>query len=589
MKLPIRKDKDGKWVEGLPLPRYEHKYLKSNIYYGELQAMSFEELSNWVDELRKELLKKWDNGYPPYIGQDEYTMEENFSKLHRLDLNATQEEIDKGPSWEYQNPRYQFFWEDELYPDYIGFIKNFTKQATGVNQFFPELLKSKINNKSIYEYLSNDDLYKEFKHTIVQKVRFDKMYMYTSYLDKKTRYKTKKVTYLKREFLPYDNSPPAMRIPETYTESVPDDETWTDENAWYNFLGIMKSDKRFDFWFEDYEFNQKNDEKSRVRLPSSLVEKYLEQPINPSYNEDYETKKKMVSKRGYNRIGFNLEGTEKYYTIRKYIRGTKVFPKIFQILRIGLNQVAVNFPPLTARWIYEKYLGELPTQEIYKVYDPCAGWGGRLLGALCSKLPIHYIGTEVNQSNKIGYEELGKYYNGLDNIEKFKKHKNTWEIHMKSSADDWLNEQFGVEHHRDIDLVFTSPPYFDKERYSEDKEQSCIQHPEYEEWLSYFLQPTLYNCYYLLKPKRYCLINICDIKKGNTHIPLEQDTIQRAMSVGFKYEGKYGMAMTRMIGVQPTNSKNYWFDSKSKKTYKIEPILVFYKPFRETDPEELPF
>jgi len=35
--------------------------------------------------------------------------------------------------------------------------------------------------------------------------------------------------------------------------------------------------------------------------------------------------------------------------------------------------------------------------------------------------------------------------------------------------------------------------------------------------------------------------------------------------------------MTRMVGVQPTNSKNYWFDSNSNTTYKIEPILVFYK------------
>jgi hypothetical protein len=581
----------------LPLPRYNYEYLKSNIYYGQLQAMTFEELSKWVDELRKELLDRWDSGYPPYIGSDEEWLKENFSKLHNIRLNEDQEDIDPKSMNTIEGLQHQFFWEDELYPDYIGFIKNFTKTANGVNQFFPDLLKSKINNKSIYEYLSNDDLYKEFKHTIVQKVRFDKMYLYSSYLDKKTKFRTKKVTYIKQIFLQGDNTPPATTIPETYTESVSDDETWTDENAWKNFLGIMSVDKRYDFWFEDYEFNQKNDEKSRVRLPSSLVEKYLEQPINPSYNEDYETKKKMVSKRGYNRIGFNLEGTEKYYTIREYNRGTKVFPKIFQILRIGLNQVAVNFPPLTARWIYEKYLGELieklsgadSEQEIYKVYDPCAGWGGRLLGALCSNIPIHYIGTEVNQSNKEGYEELGKYYNELDKIVKYKKHKNTWEIHMKSSADDWIDEDFAPEHHFDVDLVFTSPPYFDKERYSEDKEQSCIQHPEYEEWLSYFLEQTLANCWCLLKEDRYCLINICDIKKGNTHIPLEQDTIQRAMSVGFKYEGKYGMAMTRMIGVQPTNSKNYWFDSKSKTTYKIEPILVFYKPFRKTDPEELPF
>jgi len=37
------------------------------------------------------------------------------------------------------------------------------------------------------------------------------------------------------------------------------------------------------------------------------------------------------------------------------------------------------------------------------------------------------------------------------------------------------------------------------------------------------------------------------------------------------------MTMTRLIGLNPTDGKNYWFDMKSKSTYKIEPILIMKK------------
>ena len=49
------------------------------------------------------------------------------------------------------------------------------------------------------------------------------------------------------------------------------------------------------------------------------------------------------------------------------------------------------------------------------------------------------------------------------------------------------------------------------------------------------------------------------------------------MKVGFNYEGKIGMLMTRSIGLSPTDSKNYWLDVKSQMFWKIEPILVFKK------------
>ena len=42
--------------------------LKSNITFGQLQKMSHAEVSNWVDEMRLEILNLWDSGIPPHQG-----------------------------------------------------------------------------------------------------------------------------------------------------------------------------------------------------------------------------------------------------------------------------------------------------------------------------------------------------------------------------------------------------------------------------------------------------------------------------------------------------------------------------------------
>ena len=96
------------------------------------------------------------------------------------------------------------------------------------------------------------------------------------------------------------------------------------------------------------------------------------------------------------------------------------------------------------------------------------------------------------------------------------------------------------------------------------------------------------SSYNLLKTDGYCLININDIRKGETNfIPLEQDTIQLALDIGFEYIGKYGMCMARMIGNNPTTQKNYWLELKTQTTYKVEPIFVFRKKVQWPWEEEL--
>lgn len=169
------------------------------------------------------------------------------------------------------------------------------------------------------------------------------------------------------------------------------------------------------------------------------------------------------------------------------------------------------------------------------------------------------------------YDELGKFYN--DNT----GGKNTWEI-FKVGCEEIQKSKSFQKYKGKLSLCFTSPPYFGREKYSEDKEQSCIKYPNYRDWKNGFLKPMIKNCWDYLKPNSHLILNIADTKMGDKDfIPLEQDSITLALKMGFDFVGTLPMLMVRMIGLQPTTSKNNYFDEKTKTLSKMEPILVFHK------------
>tara|TARA_R100000234_G_scaffold119863_1_gene104071 strand:- start:908 stop:2527 length:1620 start_codon:yes stop_codon:yes gene_type:complete len=531
----------------LPTPPFPYDKLTTNITFGEFQSLTLDESADFVDKMRNELLEIWDSGISPYVGISEEKIIERFKKLHSIDLS-------------------DFYIKDDLYKDYEGFIRNFTKMANGINQFFPNILKTRINGMSMYDFLSNENLFRDFRYTIIQKVRFDKMYSYSKYLCNSDwwSYDVKVKSHpIAEDGIFYDED---VELESNLKYLKVSNKFRSEYHHYRSFQQLLDGNPNIGFWIEDYEFNQKNEELGRTRFSSSFVKDLIlvdDTVIKPSNYID-------------NRIGFNRNGDEKYYAIRYFNKDTRLFPNIFQVLRLGLNQVAINFPTLTARWIYEKYLGELEPQPKYKVYDSSAGWGGRLLGSLTTNFPLRYIGLDVNKSNVGSYESLGNFYN--HHIKDERSYTNDFEIHYQGSEVIHQNPLFMENHKNDIDLAFTSPPYFDRERYSEDEEQSCIKFPKYKNWLFGFLKPTLETTYELLKNDRYYLINISDIKNSETSFyPLEQDTISLAINCGFKFVGKYGMVMTRSVGTNVIEMRNTWLDIKSQKHYKVEPIIILHK------------
>lgn len=108
-----------------------------------------------------------------------------------------------------------------------------------------------------------------------------------------------------------------------------------------------------------------------------------------------------------------------------------------------------------------------------------------------------------------------------------------------------------------MDFCFTSPPYFDTEKYSDEPTQSYLAFPSPKSWVDGFLSKTIENCYYLLKEDGVLAINIADVPK----VKVSDVIIEMAESIGFRY----------------LETRQYEISSVSDSSSKKEPIYIFGK------------
>lgn len=169
-----------------------------------------------------------------------------------------------------------------------------------------------------------------------------------------------------------------------------------------------------------------------------------------------------------------------------------------------------NFRPAVAKAVIEKYGGE------GSVLDPCAGWGGRLLGFYCSNRGRRYVGIDANPETVKGLRHM-RCVLGRDVPDKA--------VELEYAAfEDWeATEQF--------DLVFTSPPYFKKEWYCGDDKQSDVRYPEYTAWKDSFLRPLIEKSAARLKPGGFFVLNIDNVKLGAQEYPVGDDAASIAGGV----------------------------------------------------------
>ena len=518
--------------------------------------MTDDEFTAWARTLRKEVTEQWDVfGTPPVIGKNKDGIIKNFKKLKSNPAN---------------------YWEKDLSGDdeSLGIIKNFNKDASVVNQFFPTMLKTKIsigksadNGLSIYDHFSDPDMEEKFVRIMKRAVKRDSMYSWSrSIVDK-------------RDENPFWNGQGAIEFIKDVSDGKVFIGKYSDIDIW-----ISKVNTRT---VTNYgTFNQQYIGTKNLYLTAEQVQQLKDDGY---LNDTQLSNIDRIESEWTSEAGT----TQTYiYQIRWYEKEVGIFPKIIQVFRLSCGQPAVNFPALTAKWIYENYTSHIEQDEPLHIYDSSAGWGGRIIGAMSSRKKTHYIGTDPNPDNFIDdlgitrYQYVADFYNKncvddfSDKLTSFfdvKPQSNTFEVFQDGSELIHNNPEF-QKYKGKLDISFTSPPYFNREQYSQDENQSFKAYGEYDDWRDNFLKPTLTTIYEYLKNDRYILWNIADIKIGeNTYYPLEQDSIDILEDLGCEYKGKLKMLMTRMVGLDPSKSgiKNaVEYDGKS---YKFEPIFVFHK------------
>ncbi len=179
-------------------------------------------------------------------------------------------------------------------------------------------------------------------------------------------------------------------------------------------------------------------------------------------------------------------------------------PKVNRsILRTSISlrkYICSQFKPNVAKSIYDKY-------KCKNVLDFSAGWGDRLAGFYASDYGEFFVGIDPRKENHPIYKKQEQFY---------KKHSTIFETEKKceflcSPAEDAdLSKYEGM-----MDIVFTSPPYFNVERYSNDDTQSWVRYQNIDRWNELFLHRAIDNVWKTLRKGGILMVNISDVNANS--------------------------------------------------------------------------
>jgi SAM-dependent methyltransferase len=197
------------------------------------------------------------------------------------------------------------------------------------------------------------------------------------------------------------------------------------------------------------------------------------------------------------------------------------------------SQRVSNFKPTVAKYMYDRFA---PNGD---VLDFSCGYGGRLFGFLASSAKT-YVGCEPNTATYTYLTEIALEYNSRKSVT----------INHLPIEDFETSQTF--------DLVFSSPPYFNTEKYCLEPTQSYLRYPTRQLWREGFLKPLVEKSLRYLRPQGTFAINIANV---SSYPNLEQDTVELCEEAGFIHCRTLKMRLSKLMGAG----------------FKHEPIFCFTK------------
>jgi len=156
-----------------------------------------------------------------------------------------------------------------------------------------------------------------------------------------------------------------------------------------------------------------------------------------------------------------------------------------------------------------------------KWLDISAGWGDRLISALLSPHIEVYCGVDPNPCLHPGYKSIIKHLNP-----------------SKSKQCFLIQDGFETASLPDMkfDLVFSSPPYFNLEVYSDSRADSITQYANVDAWFTSFLMPSIKKSLAYLSTGGYLVLYIAEAHDEVKYIPrMIKETNKLANNAGRFY------------------------------------------------------
>lgn len=194
--------------------------------------------------------------------------------------------------------------------------------------------------------------------------------------------------------------------------------------------------------------------------------------------------------------------------------------------------VASQFRPSAAKCIYQHFNSKY-------VLDFSAGWGDRLNGFLSCSNTKSYLGIDPNDTLYKGYQQQVNSYCKDKKVNLFCDGAENLDIPKNT-----------------FDTVFTSPPYFNIERYTQSDNQSWKKFKKLDQWLEGFLFPVIRKSWDGLHHGGNMIVNISDVYSNHT-INRICDPMNDYISslTGASYKGTIGLRMAKRPNSKATDKE----------------------------------
>lgn len=251
------------------------------------------------------------------------------------------------------------------------------------------------------------------------------------------------------------------------------------------------------------------------------------------------------------------------------MEGANITDKAFRTaFRLG-TYTATQFKPSVAKSLYEKHKAE-------NVLDTSCGWGDRLAGFYGTKSTKLYVGCDPNPDVYHVYKKQCVFYETLLTGKEpvITETENYFECVGVKTVKIWNlpSEDVDWSLYKDtFDLYFTSPPYFETEKYAIDtnlaQNQSWSRYTNFDRWKNDFFFKVTEMVWPTIRKDGYMMINIIEPRgKNGKRFNLCDDMVETFEKFeDCHYVGKIGMRMM----ARP--------NAKELKSVFIEPIWTFRK------------